>query len=212
MMGVQDKASLLDEFSGQVQRHFPASVWRSLFLDRTGTAQFGTAARSILCIECPETGPITRDGVLAAVTRLARVHGGRVDPCVGAFVLVSFSGTEAAVRAALALQRTTARARLRMGIVSCRCNVARATVDGRDFLVLLGRERASVEELTAAAPAGTVHMAPDAYQALGGYIDEGLGSCVVMTEYEGDELTDVTLTVPPDGSADLSTFAGLGLT
>ena len=68
MMCVQEKTSLLDEFSGQVQRHFPASVWRSLFLDRTGTAQFGTSVRTILCIECPVFGPITRDGVMAAVT------------------------------------------------------------------------------------------------------------------------------------------------
>jgi len=83
MMCVQEKTSLLDEFSGQVQRHFPASVWRSLFLDRTGTAQFGTSV-----------------------------------------------------------------------------NVARANADGHEFLVLLGKERASAEKLAAAAPAGTVQMAP----------------------------------------------------
>lgn len=212
MMGVEEKTLLLDEFSGQVQRHFPESVWRSLFLDRTGTAQFGSATRTILCIECPQAGPITRDGVLAATTRLARTHGGRIDPCVEGFVLVSFATTEAGVRLALALQRTTAVARLRMGVVTGRCQVARAHADGQEFLVLLGRERASAEKLAAGAPAGTIQMAPDAYEALGGYIDEALGSCVVMTEYEGEDLRDVTLTVPPDGSAELSTFAGLGLT
>ena len=39
-----------------------------------------------------------------------------------------------------------------------------------------------------------------------------MGSCVVMTEFEGDDLIEISLALPPDASADLSTFAGLGLT
>jgi hypothetical protein len=212
MMCVEDRNSLVDEFSGQVQRHFSASVYRSLFLDRTGNAQFGTSQRTLLCVECPASGPLTRDGVLAAVQRLTPAYGGRIDPCGEHFVLVSFSTPEAALRLTLGLQRATARARLRMGLITGRCNIARAQADGQDFLVLLGTERARAEAFAARAPAGTVQMAPDTYDALGGQLNEDLDACVVMTEFEADILTDVTLTVPPDASAELSTFAGLGLT
>ncbi|MBK0394882.1 hypothetical protein [Ramlibacter algicola] len=211
MIRVEEKSSLLDEFSGQVQRHFPASVWRSLFEDGTGHAQFGTAARTIVAIECEQAGPTTRTSLVAAVNQAARVHGGRIDPCAGEFILVSCPTTSGALGIALAVQRT-ARTRLRMGIVTGRCTVARAHVDGQDFLVLLGKERARAEKLAGAAPAGTVQIDPDAFVAAGGYIDEALGSCVVIAEYDGDVLRDVTLTVPPDSSAEFSTFAGLGLT
>jgi hypothetical protein len=212
MLCVEQRVSLVHEFSSQVERHFSPGMYRSLFLERTGTAQFGTAHRTLLCIECPGSGPMTREGVLAAVARLTPAYGGRVDPCSGDFVLVSFSTPEAALRLTFALQRATARARLRMGLTTGRCNVVRGQADGQDFLVLLGRERARAEAFAARAAAGTVQMAPDTYDALGGAISEDMGSCVVMVEFENDALSEITLTVPPDGSAELSTFAGIGLT
>jgi hypothetical protein len=41
---------------------------------------------------------------------------------------------------------------------------------------------------------------------------DDLGSYLVMAEFENDLLTEISLTIPPDVSADVSTFAGLGLT
>jgi hypothetical protein len=212
MMCVEERVSLVNEFSSQVERHFPADVYRSLFLERTGTAQFGTANRTLLCIECPQSGPMNRGAVLAAVARLTPAYGGRVDPCSGDFVLVSFSTPEAALRLTIALQRSTARARLRMGLTTGRCNVVRGHAEGQDFLVLLGKERSRAEAFASRAAAGTVQMAPDTYDALGGSIAEDMGSCVVMVEFENEAVSEITLTVPPDASAELSTFAGLGLT
>lgn len=211
-MATDDKKVLLAEFSAQVRRHFPAGVWRSLFETRTGTAEFGTATRTLLCVECPAEGPLTREGLLASVQRLTPRHEGLLDPCTDRFAFISFGTPQAALQMAVALQRLLPRARLRMGLVTGRCRMALCSADGSDFLLLLGAERARAQALTGRASPGTLQLAPEAYDALEGQINNELGSCLVMAEYDADRLTEVSLTLPPDRSADLSTFAGLGLT
>jgi len=211
-MSTDDKRVLLAEFSAQVRRHFPEGVWRSLFQERTGTAEFGTATRTVMCVECPAEGPLTRDGLLAAIQRLTPRHEGLLDPCTDGFAFVSFGTPQAALQMAVALQRQLPKARLRMGLVIGRCRMALCSADGTDFLMLLGAERARAQALTSRASPGTLQLAPEAYDALEGQISQDLGSCVVMAEYDADRLTEVSLTLPPDRSADLSTFAGLGLT
>ena len=81
MNATDEKTQLLNEFSQRIQRHFPTDVWHSLFQDRTGSAQVGSTTRTVLCIECPESGAMSGGGVLAALQRLAPLHGGCVDPC-----------------------------------------------------------------------------------------------------------------------------------
>jgi hypothetical protein len=211
MICVDDKTALLNEFSQQVQHHFPDSVWRSLFEERTGRAQFGTATRTVLCVQCPPAGGPARAGVVAAVSRLTRMHGGHVDPCSGEFIFTSFGDAEQAVRLALGLQRACGRARLRMGVLTAQCKLVRGHADGLDILMLLGSARERAAALARQAPAGTVQVAPETYDALGGVIGDELGSCVVMADYDADVLREVVLTLPPDAGADLSTFAGLGL-
>lgn len=211
MTCVEERTRLVYEFSQQLRRHFPAAIWRSLFEERTGQAQFGTAVRTLLCVECPESGPLTRNGVIAALARLVRAHGGRVDPCSDDYAFVSFSDPRQALRVATELQRAAARARLRMGMLTARCNLARGQVADCEIVMLLGEQRARAEALADRAARGTVQMSPETYDALEGMGDD-LGSFLVMAEFEGDVLSEISLTVPPDVSADVSTFAGLGLT
>jgi hypothetical protein len=212
MVCVEEKSKLLDEFCEQVRRHFREGVWRSLFEDRSGSAEFGSAQRTLVCVECPSTGPFQKDGVVASLTRLARRHDGVVDPCAGDFAFVSFPDAEAALRTAVELQRLVPRARLRMGLGTGRCRMALVSAGGRDFLMLLGSERARIEALTARAAPGTIQLAPEAYGHLQATISHDLGSCLVLQEFDHDVLTEVSLTLPPDAAADVSTFAGLGLT
>jgi hypothetical protein len=212
MMCAEQKTALIDEFRHNVRRHFPVGVWRSLFRERTGRAQFGTAVRTLLCIECPEDGPLTRQGLLAGVSRLARIHGAHVDPCTETYVHLSSSNPVDGLRLGLALQRLFARARLRMSLMTGPCNLVRGYADGQNILMLLGKQRERAETLTGSAAAGTVRISPETYDLLGGAVSDELGSCVVMAEFDGDKLKEVTLTLPPDASADVSTFAGLGLT
>lgn len=212
MVAVEEKTMLVDEFSEQVRRHFPIAVWRSLFVERTGRAEFGSTTRTLLCVECPADGPLQRDGVLAMLKRLAPRHDGVLDPCAGDFAFVSFAQPDAALQLAVAVQRLVPRARLRMGLGIGRCRMALCNAAGEDFLLLLGKQRTRVEELTRRAAPATVQLAPEAYEKLQGTISHDLGSCLVMAEFDEDVLTEVSLTLPPDASSDVSTFAGLGLT
>lgn len=212
MVCVEEKSRLVGEFSDRIRRHFPEGVWRSLFTERSGRAQFGSAERTLLCVECPSSGPFTREGMIASLTRLAKRHDGVVDPCADDFAFASFADPEAALRTAVDLQRLAARARLRMGLATGRCRVVRCIAAEHEFLMLLGDERARVEALTERAAPGTVQLAPQAYETLQGTISDGLGSCLVLAQFDADVLTEVSLTLPPDPSADVSTFAGLGLT
>jgi len=212
MVPAEEKSQLLDEFSAQVRRHFPEEVWRSLFQDRTGSAEFGSAQRTLVCVECPSTGPFQRDGVVASLRRLAKRHDGMIDPCAEDFALIIFRDPEAALRTAVEMQRLVPRARLRMGVGSGHCRMALVSAGGQDFLMLLGSERARVEALTARAAPGTIQLAPEAYERLHATISHDLGSCLVLQEFDHNVLIEVSLTLPPDSAADVSTFAGLGLT
>jgi hypothetical protein len=211
MLDTAEKAMLLDEFSAQLRRHFPASVWESLF-EGTGRAEFGSTTRTLLCVDCPVEGPLTRDRLLVTLNHVAPRHDGLVDPCADAFAFVSFPHPESALQMAVTVQRLVPHARLRMGIGIGRCRMALCSAEGRDFLLLLGEERARVEALTARAAPGTVQLAPEAYEKLHEAISHDLGSCLVMAEFQDDVVTDVSLTLPPNPAAGLSTFAGLGLT
>lgn len=212
MMQVEEKTSLLAEFARNIERHFPETVWRSLYEERTGKAEFGSAKRTLLCVECPEEGPITRHGVVAALNRVAPQLQGLVDPCPGEFAFASFHDPRSAMQTAVRLHQMMPKARLRMGLGTGRCRIALCKAAGADFLMLLGAERARIEALAARGSPGTTQIAPEAYMELEEWLQHELGSCVVMAEYEGDELSEVSVTLPPDRGAELSTFAGLGLT
>ncbi|MEJ8839990.1 hypothetical protein [Ramlibacter sp. AN1133] len=212
MLCAEEKSLLVAEFDGLVRKHFVPDVLRSLFEERSGRAEFGSTTRTLLCVESPSSGPIQREGVLASLARMAPQHDGTLDPCTDAFAFVSFADAHSALQMAVALLRAMARARLRMALASGRCQIALCSAAGQDFMILLGRERARVRALALRAAPGTLQLAPEAYEALQTTIGKDLGSCVVLAEFEGGELTEVSLTLPPDRSAELSSFAGLGLT
>lgn len=206
------RSSLVDEVSARVQRAFPRNIWSSLFAERTGSLKFGSVKRTVLCVECPPDGPMTRAGVVAALSRTAPRHRALLDPCADAYAFLSFSDPKEALRMGVALQRMMPGARLRMGIASGLCQMGLCQVGETHFVVLLGWQRAHAEALTARASPGTIQLEPPVYVAVQDCVANELGSCVLMSEYDGAELAEVSLTLPPDRSEALSTFAGLGLT
>lgn len=212
MVGTEEKNSLVDELSRRVREHLPPEVWRSLFEAHSGSAAFGSTQRTLVCVECPDEGPFQRNAVVATLQRLAVRHDGIVDPCVDEFAFVSCRDAAGALRLAVELQRLVPRARLRMGLGGGRCRMALCKAEGREFLILLGAERARVRDLATRAAPGTVQLAPEAYAGVRDMITNDLGSCLVLEAFDHDELTEVSLTLPPDAAADVSTFAGLGLT
>jgi hypothetical protein len=211
MVCVDEKTRLVDELSTLVQRHFPDSIWRAVLRGGGGSAAFGSTQRTLVAVECPQQGPFRRDAVLSTLQRLARKHGGLVDPCADQFALVSFREAPAALRLAVELQRLVPRARLRMGLGDGRCRMALCKAEGSEFLVLLGEARERMQSLAENAAPGTLQFTPQAYAPLRDLITSDLGSCLVLEAYDGEQLTEVSLTLPPDATADVSTFAGLGL-
>ena len=212
MLPVEEKTLLLDEFSSHIRQHFAPEVWRSFFEERTAVAQFGSATRTLLCVGIGAADTVTLRVVLAALRRLVAATGGFVHQETQDYAFASFTDAQAALRTGVALQRLLPKARLRLGLSSGRFRMAQFTADGRDLRVLLGKERARVESLTASAAPGTLQMSPHDFEVLQETIADSLGSCLVIAELEEELVKTVTLTLPPDQAAEMSTFAGLGLT
>jgi hypothetical protein len=201
---------LADAFSARVARDFPRQVWQSLFVDRSEAVRLRPGTWSVVCAESTWDGRLSQDQVRSALAGLAANHGGHADAGPGPS-LAAFADPDAALRAALALQRLTADARLRIGVVTVHAGLAQFRREGATVNLLVGEPQARASLLLHAADPGTVQLCAVTYGALAGFNAE-LDACVVMAEYEGDELTQVTLTLPPPRGEFLSTFAGLGLT
>ena len=207
----QQNNYLADSLSARVARDFPESVWQSLFVTRSEPVEIHTGAWSVVCAESPWDGRMSQGQVRHALARLADRHGGHLDGGPGSTSLAAFVDPAAALRAALALQRDTAGARLRIGVVTAPAGLAQFRAEGADVNLLIGQPLDRVPAVLQRAAPGTVQLCAASYRALAGFSAE-LDACVVMAEYDRDELTQVALTLPPAPGEFLSTFAGLGLT
>jgi hypothetical protein len=202
---------LAEAFSARVARDFPQAIWQSLFVERSEPATMHSATWSVVCAESPWDGRMNQEQVRRALARLADSHGGYLDAGRGSMSLAAFTDPHAALCAALALQRDTASARLRIGVVTAPAELAQFRADGADVNLLVGTPLDRAPAVLQRAAPGTVQLCAATYGALAGFSAE-LDACVVMAEFERDELTQVALTLPPARGEFLSTFAGLGLT
>jgi hypothetical protein len=186
-----DAALLRHRFAEFVQQHFTQNDGATPSAWRWRETRADTDARSLLGIECPATGAL-RSSFMDMIAQHAPCHRGLPHPCPGDFLVVSLPDAEAAVRLAVSLQQIQPEARLRMGIV----HADRA---------------ADLEQLACRAAPSCVQLAPEVYAAVEDFISDQLGSCLVMTEIGDGVLIQAALALPPAASAELSTFAGLGL-
>lgn len=207
-----DKALLVRELFERIERDLPRAAWRTVYVDQSETVRVRGTNVSVVCFELPAPGTVSRDGLLARISAQAIAHDGRVDPCIGQFALVSFSRASAALRMALGLQRLVREGRPRVGIASGRCPVALFQAAGKDYSLLLGSGRTRAEELARRAAGASVQLCPETFRRLEAGQEQELDSCLMLSEYDDDVLTQVSLTLPPDHPEELSTFAGLGLT
>lgn len=210
MTETEEKDQLAEALSQRVSREFVPSVWHSLFVDRSEVPRVRRGTWTVVCAEGTQAGELSQDAVRAALSALAGRHDGFVDAGAGPCALAAFADPGAALRMALKLQRLALRDRLRLGLVTGRGGVARFPVQGATVNLLLGSHVDRARALTQRAAAGTVQLCAETYEALAGFSPE-LDACVVMSEYDQDTLTQVSLTLPPARDEALSTFAGLGL-
>jgi hypothetical protein len=199
---------LADALSTRVARDFAPAVWQRLFAAAGEPVEIHAGTWSVVCAESAWDGRMSQQQVRRALARLAALHGGHLDSGPASFA--AFVDPDAALRTALALQRETAGARLRIGVVTARAGLAQFRAEGAEVHLVVGQPLDRAPAVLQRAAPGTVQLCAATYGALAGCSAQ-LDACVVMAEYEHDELTQVALTLPPASGEFLSTFAGLGL-
>lgn len=212
MQQIEDRSLMIDALSERVLRKLSTSVWRQLFLQpRHEAMHFERGTGTLLCAQLQAPSWSAGAHLLGELSYLAGSHGGSVDPCPESAALVRFEHPAAALDMALQMQELAGDSPFQIGIVSGACTTAVLHLEGGPLRVLAGAEVRRATEVARLAAAGTIRMDAATYLAL----QERIGqrrTGVVSTEYEGDEMTAVSLTPPPPSTAYLSTFAGLGLT
>lgn len=212
MSPVEDPSLVLDALSTRVLQSLSPSVWRTLFLRPHGEVMHFAAARgTFLCASAQVPAWSAEAGVRTELKFLAATHGGELDPCPPSTVLVRFDDPRAALDMAREMQNMACDVRFQVGLVSGTCTRASLQLPDQRMHVLVGDAVDRAEAVARMASPGSIRIAPDAYALLHDSI-LATAHWMVTSEFEGDDMTAASLTMPPRGSSHLSTFAGLGLT
>lgn len=136
-------------------------------------------------------------------TIFASKFGARSQQGAGIDFVLSFTEPVKALRAAVVWQRLSGGTlpRLALHMMDCTDPDQRALQEAID----LG------SRLAMAAPAGTIALSAVAYAVFGEQITREIRDALVMTEVDEGEVTQASILLAPKASAELSTFAGLGL-
>ncbi|NML47835.1 hypothetical protein HHL11_29065 [Ramlibacter sp. G-1-2-2] len=204
----------LEELSARVLRFLPRSLWHELFVEGNGDGvRFEDCTLTLLFAQASRPVPEQAAALLQREMRwLAGSHQGKADPSAGPDHLVMFKNPKAALRMALALQNSEQNVQFKVGIHTGRCTLALFEAEGRQWALALGPERDEAIAVSAKAVAGTVIISGGTCKALGDALDEEVGGALVSEEFEGAELVQATVILPPKPTAFQSSFAGLGLT
>ncbi len=141
---------------------------------------------------------------------LVERHNGvadRISPCA---LLACFASPISALQVALHLQSLPTR--FGVALVNGVCAQAAFTVHGRDWHILVGGDVTRAEAIASQVAPGTIHVSPEAFATLEQHLTGGIGNALLMAEYVDEVVTEATITLAPQPSAESSTFAGLGLT
>ena len=204
-----DDIVLLDELSQRVLRHWNAQAWRELFLGPAhATIRFRRAALTLLLADSPlhlmERGEA---GLLAQHLRAEP----DAEVSSSAELAMSFREPEAALRAALVLQRLVHGRPVRAALTTGACIIASFELGGAPRQLVIGPELERAEASVQATPPGTIAVAAETYALVAELLAHEVRDAMVATELVGDRVTRASITLAPPRTAAISTFAGLGL-
>jgi class 3 adenylate cyclase len=198
---------LVEALSHRLLRHGGAELWRQVFLGPAfATLRFEVAQFTLLATDAP-LAEFSADEAAVLASRVAA----EVQPSVTADVLLSFAQPVDALRAAMVLQRLSEGRNIRTSLSTASCTVASFDLGGDRRRVVVGPEIERAEEAVAHAAPGTIVISAETYALLGDRMTDQVHDGLVITEGDEQTVTRASITLAPAASADLSTFAGIGL-
>ena len=198
---------MLEQLSDWLLQRREQLLWRELFLaNRSEMVSFGEQAVTLVAADCP----LEWGGEHAEF--FASRFGGHAQATAEAELLMVFERPGAALRAALALQRTSDAQPLRVAMTTGARSFATVPRAGSTRRVYFGPAVEHAERLVADAARGTLLLCADSYGALQHRLAVEAPEAVIATELIGEQVTSASVILPPPQASQLSTFAGLGLT
>lgn len=202
-----ENSPLLAALSEHLLRNAGAAVWRKVFL-RSGNPAIRFERRVLTLLYANALGP---GWGVSEVEFLAQRFEGWGELCSGDDVLLSFEHPLQALRAALLLQKLGADTGVGAGLTTGLCTIAHFELDGEACRMVLPPEATRPEASARRAPPGTVVIGAETYELLAHCLVDEVRDGLIATECEADRVTQVSITLAPHSGADLSTFAGLGM-
>ena len=201
-----DHAALLEALSQRVLRQWHVDAWRQLFL---GPAYAG------IRMETQQLTLLATDSPLPKLDRserelLAQRLGGHPEAAHGADLVLSFQRPTAALRAALVVQRLSPQRKVRTALVSHACTVACFELDGQSQRLVIGAEMERVESAVTQVAPGTIFVSPETYALVEDRLGDHVRDALIATELDDHMVTQASITLAPQRSEWVSTFAGLG--
>ena len=199
--------AMLDALSDRLLHHGSVQAWRSVFLGGlSGDVRFDSTQLTLVAADAPMEGFDREEREM-----LAHRLDGALQPSRAAGLLLAFAEAASALNAAMVLQRLSSNRKVRVVLSTVACNVAWFRgEDGMEQCVALGTGVEETEQALAQVPRGTVFLSGSTCAQIG-ELDGQVRDAVVTTEMEEDTITGASITLAPQSSAFMSTFAGLGM-
>jgi hypothetical protein len=196
----------MDTLSQHLLEHKERTLWRKVFLaGEQCQVEFLDGDLYLVCTDAPR-----HRWHASELELFAQRFGGWHEPLGDGDALLAFRDPACALRAALLLQQVGADSSVRAALTTARCSVACIDADGGMRCVVLPPESCQPEEALRRVPPSTLLICSDTYAALEPLLAEEAGDVLVTTEYDPGELPEASITLLPQATSAMSTFAGLG--
>ena len=211
-MFAEDPSLLLDALSTRVLRNLTPVAWRKLFLRPHGEViRLAPHRGTLLCAAMQLPAWSDAAGLAPELAFLAATHGGELDACPPATVLLRFEDPLAALDMALEMQQLAGEARFQIGLATGECAIATLHLEEQLLRAFVGGAADRAESAARLAAPGSIRISAETYACVQDAVGS-VASWMLASEFEGDTMTAASLTPPPRATSALSTFAGLGLT
>ena len=211
-MPIEEPLSPLEALTTRVLRNFPRAAWRKMLLQPyREVMHFEAITGTLLHATAGSPGWSADAGAQAEIAFLAATHLGELDSCPPSTALVRFDDALAALEMAHEMQSLACDARFQVGLASGPCTLVTLRIEGQVLRVLVGEAVERAEAVAGLATPGSIRFAPETYAEVQDIVG-GMANWMVTSEFDGETMTAASLTLPPRRNAQLSTFAGLGLT